>query len=49
MIDVINKKCIFEGCIKTRTFNLPSEKNPIYCFEHKKDNMINIRVLKTII
>ncbi len=37
------KKCIEEGCIKHPTFNLPTETKAIYCNEHKKENMIDIK------
>ena len=34
--------CIKEGCLKRSTFNLPTEKKALYCFEHKKENMIDV-------
>ena len=37
------KKCLYEGCNKQSYFNVPTEKNGIYCFEHKKENMINVK------
>ena len=43
MIDVINIKCIEEGCIKIPTYNYASETERIYCSVHKKENMIDIR------
>ena len=36
------KKCIFVGCNKIPSFNLPTETKAIYCFEHKKENMIDV-------
>ena len=38
-----NKKCIHEGCGKHPVFNLPTETTALYCFEHKKENMIDIK------
>ena len=37
------KKCLEEGCNKQPTFNLPAETKGIYCFEHKKENMIDVK------
>ena len=37
------KKCIYENCNKIPTFNLPTETRGLYCFEHKKENMINVK------
>jgi hypothetical protein len=48
MIDVINKRCIYEGCNKNPTFNIQSETKGIYCFEHKLTNMINVTDKKCI-
>jgi hypothetical protein len=42
-IDVINKVCLVEGCIINANFNYEYEKVPIYCFTHKKNDMINIK------
>ena len=44
MINVkdINKICIQDNCIKRSSYNIIGEKKPLYCSEHKKDNMINI-------
>ncbi len=33
-------KCL--DCDKRAYFNLPTEKNGLYCFTHKKENMINV-------
>jgi hypothetical protein len=38
----MSSKCIFENCIKQPSFNLPTEKNGLYCSEHKLENMINV-------
>jgi hypothetical protein len=43
MIDVIHKRCIHENCMKHPTYNLPSEKKALYCFEHKQLYMINVK------
>lgn len=42
MIDVVNKRCNFEGCMKLPSFNYKF-KSPEYCHEHKSENMINLR------
>ena len=35
-------KCIQEGCLTRPSYNLALNKTPIYCFNHKKTNMINV-------
>jgi hypothetical protein len=42
MIDVKNKRCIYENCMKQPTYNLPTETKALYCFEHKTPDMINV-------
>jgi hypothetical protein len=42
MIDITHKKCCENNCMKRPNFNLPIEKKALYCFEHKKENMISI-------
>jgi hypothetical protein len=37
------RKCIEDGCDKCPCFNIEGEKSGIYCLQHKKDNMINVR------
>jgi hypothetical protein len=37
-------KCIQEGCMKQPIYNLPSYSKALYCFEHKKENMILKRI-----
>ena len=43
MINLKNSKCIEEDCMIVPNFNLLNETKAIYCFTHKKENMINIR------
>ena len=43
MIDITHKRCIENNCNTQPTFNLPNEKNGIYCTEHKKENMIDVK------
>ncbi|CAN5879577.1 hypothetical protein BH23THE1_BH23THE1_32280 [soil metagenome] len=43
MINVETKKCRETNCLKQPTFNYPRIKVPLYCFEHKKDGMLNIK------
>lgn len=42
MINVVVKKCNYEGCLTRPGYNYPSEKSGIYCNIHKKEEMINI-------
>ena len=37
-----NKRCIEKGCSKRPTFNYQTEIIGIFCFEHKKENMIDV-------
>jgi hypothetical protein len=43
MIDVKNCKCKFKNCLKQASFNFISEKNGIYCVEHKLDKMVDVK------
>jgi hypothetical protein len=42
------KKCKEENCNKQPSFNLPDEKVCIYCKEHSKINMINVKAKKCL-
>ena len=44
MINVKDKKCIYEGCRKCPSFNNINEKKVLYCATHKKEGMVNIFV-----
>jgi hypothetical protein len=35
--------CIYETCPKRSSFNFPTEIQALYCSEHKKDDMIDIK------
>ena len=48
MIDIINKRCIQENCIKGRSFNFSTETKALYCSEHKKENMIDFKHKKCV-
>ena len=37
------KKCLEDNCNKFPTFNFSGETNYLYCNEHKKFGMINIK------
>ena len=41
-------KCFHNCCNKIPIFNILSEKKDIYCIEHKKENIINIKDKKCI-
>ena len=43
MIDVKSKTCRFENCRTRPVFNLEGEKQALYCFLHKENNMIDIK------
>ena len=43
MINVQDKRSIYNGCGIISTFNLPTEKRGLYCGEQRLDNMINIK------
>jgi hypothetical protein len=42
MIDIKNKRCIYENCNKIPIFNYEGEIKALYCNEHKLENMIDI-------
>ena len=31
MIDIINKRCIYDNCKMSSSYNYKNEKNPLYC------------------
>ena len=41
-------KCMYDNCLKRPKYNLPTETIPLYCYEHKKENMIDIKRKKCI-
>ena len=41
MTDVKSKKCI--DCDKLPLYNYETEKKALYCFTHKKENMIDVK------
>jgi hypothetical protein len=43
MVDVLNKRCQAEHCTKRPNFNLPNEIVALFCSEHKKENMVNVK------
>jgi hypothetical protein len=48
MVNVRDKKCIYEGCITLPIYNYDGELKKIYCFDHKLDGMVNIKDKKCI-
>ena len=40
MLKIGNKRCL--DCLKIPSFNYKSEKTPIYCYDHRLNNMINV-------
>jgi hypothetical protein len=43
MINVSCSKCKFNDCKKYPNFNFSNQKNGVYCYSHKLENMINIK------
>jgi len=43
MINVNVSKCKHYNCKKSATFNYINESTPIYCNEHKKIDMTNVK------
>jgi hypothetical protein len=43
MVDIKSKKCKFDNCNKQPSYNYKTEKIALYCKNHKKDNMIDIK------
>jgi hypothetical protein len=42
------KKCIESECNKFASFNISGEKYGVYCFTHKKDDMVNVNIIRCI-
>jgi len=42
MVDIIRNICKNKDCDKMARFNKSTEKKPLYCFEHKLENMVNV-------
>ncbi len=43
MVDVIHKKCMFDGCTTRPSFNTHGQSEGIYCYKHKKPHMVNVK------
>jgi hypothetical protein len=41
--NLTRKMCLESDCIKEPTYNFPSETTTLYCSEHKKSNMIDVK------
>jgi hypothetical protein len=48
MIEISGKKCIYEGCNVSPSFNFKNDNKPLYCNLHKLDDMINIKNKKCV-
>lgn len=44
----MGKKCIYDNCDITPSFNYYIGLTPIFCFKHKKENMINLTSRKCV-
>jgi hypothetical protein len=43
MYSLTNNKCIQNNCLKISIFNYNGELKPLYCYDHKLENMIDIK------
>jgi hypothetical protein len=43
MVNIFVKSCIYENCKKVPSFNTKNEKKALYCGEHKKYGMVDIK------
>jgi len=43
MIDVINRRCSYEGCTIRPNYNYENKRLPLYCCHHKLDGMVDIK------
>lgn len=43
MVNVKGKKCQFDGCKKTPTFNMEGETAGMFCVEHKQPGMVDVK------
>jgi len=48
MVDVKNKKCIYEGCKILPNFNYEGETKAIYCKSHSLENMVDVKNIDRI-
>ena len=42
MIDVVSKRCEYDGCKTSPTYNIEGEKQARFCVIHKEDGMIDV-------
>ena len=42
------KYCMHENCTQSPSYNIPTLKTPIYCKEHKSDDMIDVKSKRCI-
>jgi hypothetical protein len=49
MINVISKRCIYEGCTKHPSFGMKDTNKKLYCKDHKTNDMIHIGKKKCIV
>ena len=43
MINVKNKRCEYDGCVKQPAYNIEGEKQARFCVIHKEDGMIDVK------
>ncbi|CAN0501740.1 unnamed protein product, partial [Scytosiphon promiscuus] len=42
MVDVVNRRCSHETCMKYPSFNVEGRKPAVYCKKHAADGMVDI-------
>jgi general stress protein 26 len=48
MLDVKNKRCIYEGCMKQSLYNHEGESKALYCSTHKQSGMLDVKSKRCI-
>lgn len=48
MVDVQNKKCIFDNCIAIPYYNYKNNLKEIQCKKHKLDGMIDVKIKRNV-
>ena len=43
MINIKNKKCVYEDCEKNPNYNYENQEKPLYCVNHKLNEMVDIK------
>jgi hypothetical protein len=46
MVNVRMKQCVEDNCTTSPSFNYSTKIEPIYCCEHKHDDMVNVKMFR---